>query len=179
MAETATKLPIKTEKKAPAAPTPAVWAPLEALHGEINRLFETFGGGSWRLPFGRRAFELDLSWPGGMSWGVAPAVDVSEKDKQYDITAELPGLTEKDIEVKTSNGVLTIKGEKKEEKEEKKKDYHLSERRYGSFQRSFTVPDGVDTDKIEANFKNGVLTVTLPKTPEAQKQEKHIAIKKG
>jgi HSP20 family protein len=177
MAETATKLPIKTEKKAPAAPTPAVWAPLEALHGEINRLFETFGGGSWRLPFGRRAFELDLSWPGGMSWGVAPAVDVSEKDKQYDITAELPGLTEKDIEVKTSNGVLTIKGEKKEEKEEREKNYYLSERRYGSFVRSFRLPEGVDADKIEATFAKGVLTVVLPKSAEAQKSEKKITVK--
>ena len=72
---------------------------------------------------------------------------------------------------------LTIKGEKKDEREEKQKDYHLSERRYGSFQRSFGVPDGVDADKIEAHFKNGVLTVTLPKRPEAQKSEKKIAIK--
>ncbi len=88
-------------------------------------------------------------------------------------------MDEKDIEVKFSNGTLTIKGEKNEEKEEKKKDYYLSERRYGSFQRSFTVPDGVDEDKIEAAFKNGILTVSLPKTPEAQKKEKQIAIKKA
>jgi HSP20 family protein len=88
-------------------------------------------------------------------------------------------MDEKDIAVKLSNGTLTIKGEKHEEKEEKKKDYYLSERRYGSFQRSFTVPDGVDEDKIEAAFKNGVLTVSLPKTPEAQKKEKQIAIKKA
>jgi HSP20 family protein len=177
MAETATKLPVKTEKKAPAAAAPALWAPLDALHGEINRLFETIGGGSWRLPFSRPAFELDLSWPGGMSWGVAPAVDVSEKDKEYDITAELPGLSEKDIEVKTSNGVLTIKGEKKEEKEEREKNYYLSERRYGSFVRSFRLPEGVDANKIEATFAKGVLTVILPKTAEAQKSEKKITVK--
>jgi HSP20 family protein len=78
-----------------------------------------------------------------------------------------------------SDGTLTIKGEKKDEKEERNKDYYLSERRYGSFQRSFSVPDGVDAEKIEAAFKNGVLTVTLPKTPEAQKKEKKIEIKKG
>jgi len=71
------------------------------------------------------------------------------------------------------------KGEKKEEKEERKKDYHLSERRYGAFQRSFTVPDGIDADKIDATFKDGVLTVSLPKTAEAQKKEKQITIKKG
>ena len=88
-------------------------------------------------------------------------------------------MDEKNVEVKFANGVLTIKGEKKEEKEEKRKDYHLSERRYGSFQRSFTVPDGIESDKIEATFKDGVLTVSLPKRPEAQKKEKQIAIKKG
>jgi HSP20 family protein len=88
-------------------------------------------------------------------------------------------MDEKNVEVKFADGLLTIKGEKREKKEEKKKDYHLSERSYGSFQRSFTVPDGVDADKIDATFKDGVLTVTLPKTPEAQRKEKQIAIKKG
>ena len=112
-------------------------------------------------------------------WGGLPAVDVAEREKQYEITAELPGLDENNIEVKVANGTLTIKGEKREEKEDKKKDYYLSERRYGSFRRSFSVPDGVDTDKIEANFKKGVLTVILPKSAEAQKQEKKIAVKAG
>ena len=114
-----------------------------------------------------------------MSWGKAPAVDVINKEKAYEITAELPGMDESNIDVKFSDGALTIKGEKKDEREEKKKDYYLSERRYGSFQRSFGVPDGVDADKIEAQFKNGVLTVTLPKTAEAQKSEKKISVKKA
>ncbi len=73
-------------------------------------------------------------------------------------------MDEKDIEVNVANGALTIKGEKKEEKEEKQKDYYVSERRYGSFERYFELPDGVDAGKIEAAFKNGVLRVTLPKT---------------
>ena len=90
--------------------------------------------------------------------------------------AELPGMDEKNIEVKVVNGNLTIKGEKQEEKEEKK-DYYLHERHFGSFERSFEVPDGVDADKIEASFKKGVLTVTLPKKPEAQKPEKKIEVK--
>lgn len=106
-----------------------------------------------------------------------PAVDVTETDKAFEIAAELPGMEEKNIEVSVSDGVLTIKGEKQEDKEEKKKDYYLSERTYGSFQRSFEVPKGVDLDKIEASFKKGVLTVTLPKTAEAQKAEKKIAVK--
>ena len=81
--------------------------------------------------------------------------------------------------MKFSDGVLSIRGEKKEEKEEKKKDWYLSERRYGSFQRTFRVPDGVDPDKIAAKFKDGVLTITLPKTPEATKSAKTIPIGKG
>src|SRR5262249_34400111 len=88
-----------------------------------------------------------------------PAVDVADTATGYEITAELPGLDEKNIEVKLSEGTLTIRGEKKEQKEETKKDYYLSERHYGSFQRSFSAPDGVDADKIEAKFKSGVLTV--------------------
>ena len=106
-----------------------------------------------------------------------PTVDVSETDKAYEITAELPGMDEKNVEVKLANGSLTIKGEKQDEKEEKKKDYHMRERSYGSFERSFQVPDGVDADKIEANFKKGVLTVILPKSAEAQKAEKKITVK--
>jgi HSP20 family protein len=89
----------------------------------------------------------------------------------------LPGLDEKNIEVKFADGVLTIKGEKQEEKEEKKKDYYLHERSFGSFHRALQVPAEVDTDKIEATFKKGVLTVTLPKPAEAQKAEKKITVR--
>jgi HSP20 family protein len=92
------------------------------------------------------------------------------------ITAELPGMEEKDIEVNVSDDILTIKGEKKEGK---KKDYYVSERYYGSFQRSFHIPDSVDANKIEASFNNGLLTVILPKTAEAPKQAKKIEVKKG
>ena len=106
-----------------------------------------------------------------------PAVDVAESDRAYKVHAELPGIDEKNVEVKVTDGVLTIKGEKQEEKEEKKKDYYLSERSFGSFQRAFQIPNGVDLDKIEANFKKGVLTVTLPKSTEAQKAEKKITVK--
>ena len=92
------------------------------------------------------------------------------------MTAELPGLDVKNIDLQLSDNVLTIKGEKQEEKEEKTKDRYVSERRYGSFRRSLQVPSSVDADKIEANFKNGVLTVTLPKSPEAQKKQKTIPV---
>ncbi len=108
---------------------------------------------------------------------MAPAVDVAEHDNAYEVTAELPGLDEKNVEVKVASGVLSIKGEKQEDKEEKKKDYYVRERSFGSFERSFQIPDGVDTDKIEAVFKQGVLKVTLPKKPEVQKAAKTIDLK--
>jgi HSP20 family protein len=131
----------------------------------------------WRSRFGRPMFDLQPFWSRGSTSFAVPAVDIAETDKAYEITAELPGMDEKNIEVKFADGVLTIKGEKKDEKEEKKKDYYLSERSYGSFQRSFQVPEGVDTDKIEATFKKGILTVALPKSTEAQKATKKIDVK--
>jgi HSP20 family protein len=172
----ATKVPVKTEKVSSAV-SPLQWPPFENIRREIDRIFDRFHLGTWDLPFGRRAFDLEVPWPRAAGIGLALAVDVVEKEKEYEITAELPGLDEKNIELKLSNGVLTLKGEKKEEKEERDKDYYMSERRYGSFMRSFQVPDGVDTAKIEAAFSKGVLTVKLPKTAEAQKSEKTIAIK--
>jgi len=149
------------------------WQPFESLKQEVDRLFDEFDGGFWRTPF--RSSLLRAAAPARAL--AAPAVDVAEKDGVYEITAELPGMEEKDIDVSVASGMLTIKGEKKEEKEENRKDYHLSERRYGAFERSFGIPDGVDADKIAASFKKGVLTITLPKTPEAKKQEKKIAVK--
>jgi HSP20 family protein len=103
-------------------------------------------------------------------------MDIVEKDGAFQVTAELPGLDAKDIDVQLANGMLTIKGEKTEEKEEKTKGRYVSERRYGSFRRTLQVPDGVDADKIEASYKSGVLTVTLPKSPEAQKKGKTIPV---
>jgi HSP20 family protein len=104
-------------------------------------------------------------------------VDVIESEKGYEITADLPGMDENNIEVKVTDGILTMKGERQEEKEEKKKDYYLQERSVGAFQRSFEIPESVDADKIEASFKKGVLTVKLPKRAEAQKPAKKIEVK--
>lgn len=130
------------------------------------------------MPLSRSIFDIEPLWQRGLKWGGTPAVDIVEKDNAYEVTTELPGMDEKNIEVKLFNDRLTIKGGKQEEKEEKKAGYHLSERRFGSFERSFAVPEGVvDIEKIEAGFKKGVLTVTLPKTPEAQKPAKKIEVK--
>jgi HSP20 family protein len=174
MAETITKLPVKKEGGTAAAPRS--WAPFESLRREIDRLFEDFNGG-WRSSFGRSFFDVQPFWSRETAWPAIPAVDVGETDKAYEITAELPGIDEKNVEVKLADGVLTIKGEKTDEKAEKKKDYYLSERSYGAFQRSFQLPPGVDADKIEANVNKGVLTVRLPKTAEAQQAEKKIPVK--
>ena len=179
MAEAVTKLPVKTEEKKTEAQATSLqaWRPLGALRREIDRLFEDFDRDFWRLPFRRSLFDIEPLWRRELSWAAAPAVDIIEKDNAYEVTVELPGLDEKNIEVKLVNGSLTIKGEKKEEKEEKKKDYYLHERHFGSFERSFRIPDTVQADKIEAAFKKGVLTVTLPKKPEVVKPEKKIEVK--
>jgi HSP20 family protein len=177
MAESATKLPVKNEEKGERKPAaPQTWHPLESLRREIDRLFEDFGSDFWRAPF-RRPVDVEPFWRREWTLGVTPAVDIVEKDNAYEVTTDLPGMDEKNIEVKVANGMLTIKGEKREEKEEKKKDYYLQERHFGSFQRSFRVPEGVDADKVDAQFKKGVLTVTLPKTAEAQKPAKKIEVK--
>jgi HSP20 family protein len=170
-----TKVPVKTEKTSALAPQ--AWRPFEALRREVDRLFDDFDGGFLRWPAGRSSFNVAPPWRGDLSWPATPAVDLVETEKAYEVSAELPGLDEKNIEVKFADDVLTIKGERQEEKEEKKKDYYLHERSFGSFHRALRVPAGVDADKIEATFKKGVLTVTLPKTAEVQKAEKKIAVK--
>lgn len=183
MAETVSKLPVKTEKTEPKAAEGSTamqtWHPFESLRREVDRLFEDFDRDFWRFPARRSMFDMAPFWRRELGWGGAPAVDIVEKDNAYEIKAEMPGMDEKDIEIKLAAGTLTIKGEKQEEKEEKKKDYYLRERHFGAFERSFAVPEGVDADKIDASFKKGVLTVTLPKKPEAQKAAKRIEVKGG
>lgn len=178
MVENVTKLQVrKDEKSREGGSALQSWRPLEGLRKEMDWLLEEFETG-WRSPFRRSLFDVEPLFQREFSW-TSPAVDIVEKDKSYEVTAELPGMDEKHIEVAISNGTLTIKGEKSEEKEEKKKDFHLSERHYGAFERRFHVPEGVDAAKAEASFKMGVLTVVLPKTAEAQKPEKRIEIKAG
>ncbi len=175
MDEIATKLPATPQQK---VDRPAEWRPFEGLRREVDRLFEDFQLGAWRSPFGRGAFDVQPFWRGDL-WSRAPAVDIVDKENAYEISAELPGVDENSIDVKFSDGTLTIKGEKRDEREEKKKNFYLAERRYGSFQRSFSIPAGVDADRIEASFKNGVLTVMFPKTPQARKNEKKILVKQA
>lgn len=143
--------------------------PFDMLRKQVDRLFEDF-------PSSKNL--ADFNPFGGFSkgWAASPPVDFVDKGTEYEISAELPGLDEKNATVTLSGGVLTIGGEKRDEKEEKREGYHLSERRYGSFKRSFTVPLEVDADKIAAHFDKGVLKITLPKGRPAPAEEKKIAI---
>jgi HSP20 family protein len=177
MAEAATKLPIKTEATPVTQPTKAAdWQPFDTLRNQVDRLFHDFQTGFWQAPFYRTLPDIDSIWRRDLGFNVTPAIDIVEKDKAFEVTAELPGLDAKNIDVQLSDGMLTIKGEKQEEKEEKTKDRYVSERRYGSFRRTLQVPGGVDAEKIEASYKSGVLTLTLPKSPEAQKKQKTIPV---
>lgn len=173
MAEQGSKGSVSVERKTtePARGAP----PLMSLHREMDRLFDEFSRGFSLFPFGR-----DAGWDwgfGSRNGALTPSVDVAETDKAFEFTAELPGLAEDNIDISLADGVLTLKGEKKEEEEQKDKGYYLSERRYGSFRRSFRLPEGVDEDKIEAKFDKGVLKITLPKAQEAARKAKKIAIK--
>jgi HSP20 family protein len=149
--------------------------PIESIRREWDRALEAFPA---RWPFGGRArMENEPFWRRQLAGHNEPAIDVAERDDKYEIFIEMPGIEEKDIQLKLANGVLVVRGEKHGEHEEKRKDYVLSERTYGTFQRSLRAPEGVDLDGVEATFENGVLIVTLPKTSEARQREKRIPIK--
>lgn len=165
-------------KQTPSTPRTVGSDPWQAFRTEMDRLFDRFSGGFVGFPSMRRLFDAEPLWRDDTSAAMSlPAVDVTEDDKSFKITAELPGMTEKNIDVTVNGDLVVLKGEKQQEREEKGKNRYLAERSYGSFQRSFYLPDGVARDKIVAEFKDGVLTVTLPKTAEAQAQQKKIEVK--
>ena len=151
---------------------PSLWSermdelenPLPALRKRLDALFEDF----------------DRAWPPSAS-EFAMRSNVSETDKEICITAELPGMDQKDIDISVTAGRISIKGEKKSEKEEKKDDegrqFHRIERTSGSFERSMSLPFDIDPDKVNAEFKDGVLTVTIPKPPEVAEKTKKIEVK--
>ena len=141
--------------------------PLLSLQRNINRVFDDF----WSR------FDTLAGPSNGLLTGFGPRADVSETDQSVEVSFELPGMDEKEIDVSVTDDVLTIRGEKKAEREERKKGFYLSERSYGSFHRSIPLPAGVDSTKAEARFRKGVLTVTLPKTPEAQEKVRKIEVR--
>ncbi len=140
-------------------------SPFERLHEEMDRLFEDF------MPeaTGLRAFDHKAGFLG--------ALDLSETDDGLEVKVDLPGIDEDKIEITLRDGALFIHGEREEEKEKKKKNFYRSERSFGYFSRNIPLPCDVDENKIDAEFKKGVLTVRMPKSPEAKQSERKIAIK--
>ena len=145
--------------------------PFAAFRSEMDRLFESYFGRGPLAAFPK--FDLGTIRGNG---SIVPEVDVKESDKTLTISAELPGMEEKDVELTLKDGVLTIKGEKKSEKTDTKENFQITERRYGSFQRSFRLPSEIDEGKIQATFDKGVLKIQAPKRPEAAPKAKRISI---
>ena len=145
-------------------------APLGRIHEEIDQLFDNFFRGSWLSPFR----QFDQTWMGGM---MMPKVDIAEDKKQYTITVEILGVEEKDIDLTIADGTFTIRGEKRHEEENHDRQYHRVERSHGAFQRVLSLPDDSNEDAIEAKFKNGILTLTVPKIPNVKPTGCKIVIK--
>ncbi|HEY9164648.1 MAG TPA: Hsp20/alpha crystallin family protein [Candidatus Kryptonia bacterium] len=143
----------------------STWSPLRdlvSMQRELGRVFDGLFS------------DFDGNVSGLSRW--APHVDVSENHDAYTIKAELPGVSKNDVKITLQDNILTLKGEKKNENEEKNAEYHRIERSYGSFERSFTLPTGVKSDKIDASFKDGVLSITLPKVEEAKPREIEVKL---
>ena len=157
------------KKPEPAATmAPRYRDPFAQMRDEMDRVFDSF--------LGRSLFGRPSTFPSPVGDMIAPDIDVRENEKEIILEAELPGIAEKDVEVAVRDGILSLKGEKKSERDEKKETYHLVERSYGSFERSFRLPDTADEDKITADFDKGVLRVIVPKRAEVKPAEKKIPI---
>jgi len=133
------------------------------MQREMNKMFDNFFRGG--------------DEPGLLSSTWMPAVDVAEEDNEYVVKIELPGVNKEDVKITLESNILTIRGEKKAEKETKDKNYHRMERSYGSFQRSFTLPTSVKNDKIDAEYRDGILSITLPKAEEAKPKQIEVKVK--
>ena len=151
----------RSEERSPAERAPD---PFNYLRNQVNRVFDDFWG------------EPSLAPSREMVAGFWPQVDVTETDKEIKVSAEIPGVESKDIDVSVEEGMLTIKGKKKYEREEKEKDQYRMERSYGSFERAIELPAEVDESKAKAEFKKGVLRLTLPKRPGAPSRRKKIPV---
>jgi len=176
----ASKVPERIEQKANGdekanSSLPAL-RPFESLRRRVDRIFDDFSGEFWRSPF-RRLSGGDSLFRSELTAGNAPAVDIVDSEDAFEVTADVPGFDNRSVEIEVVNGSLWIKGERKSDRAERENGYYLSERGFGSFQRCFRLPDGIDTDGIEASLKKGVLTVTLPKTADNENARKKIEIR--
>lgn len=153
---------------------------LDTMRDEMERMMQRFLGKGWTA--GMTSLPMFKDWPGigsEMPFAAlmnAPRADMSETDSEYEVTVELPGLDQKDIELTITDRALVLKGEKNAEKKTDEKDYHFTERSYGSIRRQFALPSDVDRDAMKASFAKGVLKVTLPKTKEAKSKTRRIEV---
>ena len=156
----------QVDVKKSSTPAPQPNDPWRSFRNELDRVFEQFGQtlSPWSLFRGAESVKL-------------PSVDITEDDKAFTVTAELPGLAAEDVDVSLEGRTLVIKGEKQQETKTEEKNYHLTERTYGAFERSFYLPDGVNADAISASVAKGVLAVTLPKVPSPADTAKKIEVK--
>ena len=179
----------KKEQQKTQVPVRSSSGGLKSLREEMNHLFDRFSNAQWPH-FGRRRGDEAMGEPG---WGLDPfaglempslwnmdrdlgRADLSETDEGYELQLDLPGMKKDDINVELTEGLLTVSGERSDEREDERKGYYLSERSYGSVRRSFRVPESVRIEDIKAQFNDGVLTLTMPKTEEAQKNARQIEI---
>jgi len=147
--------------------------PIGQLHQEMNQLFDNFF-----TDFGLDPFRYEGFLPGGLGEGLLkPTLDIEATDKEYTVSVEVPGVEQKDVKIEIANNTLTIRGEKKQEKEEETGGYYRMERSYGSFQRVLALPEDADQDDVQAKFKNGVLTLTLSRKALPHANVKQIEIK--
>jgi HSP20 family protein len=144
------------------------WDPFKELEEFENRLGTMFGRLPVKTDGEKEAIFAAADW--------APLVDITEDDKEFLVKAELPGMKKEELKVTVENGVMTISGERKIEKEEKGKTYHRVERAYGRFERSFTLPEKADSTKVQAQYKDGILELRLPKTEKAATKATQVAI---
>ncbi|MCK9296268.1 MAG: Hsp20/alpha crystallin family protein [Desulfobulbaceae bacterium] len=158
---------------APHPPADRLPGPFVQLQREMDRLFADFFTG-----FGSAPFRYEGFFPGPLTSGLLkPTLDIGANDREYTISVEVPGVDQKDVKIEITNNTLTIRGEKRQETEEKEKNFYRMERSYGSFQRTLSLPEDADQEKINAVFKNGVLTVTMPRKALPQAEVKRIEIR--
>ena len=151
----------------------------EEVQRRLDRMMRLFDETFPSLSFGRPDLWSRTATAPAETSLFAPPVNVTEASDAYTVSADLPGVDEKEIDISFANGMLSIKGERKQESEREEEDWHVCEQRLGRFNRSFRLPEDVDVEKIAARFTNGVLSIRLPKRAEAQKKEKHISITKA
>lgn len=161
-------MPANEPAKTRTTPAPQPYDFFDTMRRELSRVFDRFEFGrmDWPMPITRQGTSL-----------IAPDLDVHENNTSVTIEAEIPGVDEKDVHVTFADGILTVKGEKKVEHEEKKENFYVSERSFGSFERSIRLPDSVDENKIDARMEKGVLKITAAKKPGATASERRIEIK--